>query len=193
MKDKIQFDETVLLIDAAYLDKVSGDLSKHFGEILNRTLPQADLALLLECVALDAGTTLGKKSIQVIFLYDKESKRMKNIKPSDFEKELHGMAFQSQLGEFTLSAYDATELATREALFLETITLLTESPDAKRLILIPFEEEYGNELPAILNKIEGKDKIVLFGMNPSENRISFEWEMLGYSLLQSLGIKAEEI
>ncbi|MGL5273514.1 MAG: DUF6621 family protein [Phocaeicola sp.] len=193
MKDQIKFDETVLLVDAAYLDRVAGDLSKHFSKVLERPLPKADLAILLECIALDAGVALGKNALQVIFLYDEESKKMKNIQPMDFQKELHGMAFQSQLGEFTLSAFDATELATREALFLETVTLLTESPDAKRMILVPSEEEYGDKLPAILNKIEGKDKIALFGMNPLSEVISFEWEMLGYALLQSLGVKADEI
>ncbi|MGL4853094.1 MAG: DUF6621 family protein [Phocaeicola sp.] len=193
MKDEIKFDETVLLIDAAYLDRVAGDLAKHFGKVLERTLPKADLALLLECIALDSGITLGKNALQVIFLYDTESKVMRNIQPMDFEKELHGMAFQSQLGEFSISAFDATELATREALFLETITLLSESKEAKRLVLVPSEEEYGNQLPEVLNKMEGKEKIVLLGMNPLAEIISFEWEMLGYALLQSLGVKADEI
>ncbi|MGL4518351.1 MAG: DUF6621 family protein [Phocaeicola sp.] len=193
MKDEIKFDETVLLLDAAYLDRVVGDLSKHFSKVLERTLPKSDLPLLLECIALDAGVTLGKNALQVIFLYDAESKLMKNIQPMDFEKELHGMAFQSQLGEFTLSAFDATELASREALFLETVSLLEESADAKRLVLVPSEEEYGELLPAVLNKMEKKEKIVLLGMNPLSDVISFEWEMLGYAILQSLGVKADEI
>ena len=47
--------------------------------------------------------------------------------PSDLEKEVHGMAFQSRLGEFALYAFQPSDMARREDLFTESLQLLTES------------------------------------------------------------------
>ena len=58
--EKDTFAPVVMLIDASYLDKVGSDMSAHFAPIVNRELPKADLANLLECLALDAGIQLGK-------------------------------------------------------------------------------------------------------------------------------------
>ena len=32
MTNEIKFADTVILVDVAYVDRVAGDLSKHFGE-----------------------------------------------------------------------------------------------------------------------------------------------------------------
>ena len=34
------------------------------------------------------------------------------------------------------------------------------------IIIVPAEEEYGDKVPAILNKVDGKEKMTVFGMNP---------------------------
>ena len=70
MEKKIPFAPVVMLIGASYLDRVGSDMSAHFAPIVNRELPKADLANLLECLALDAGIQLGENEVQVIFIYD---------------------------------------------------------------------------------------------------------------------------
>ena len=123
-------------------------MAAHFAPLVGRELPKADLAVLLECLALDAGIEpgkneiqvifvydlaldagieLGKNEIQVIFVYDAEHSRMNFCLPSDLEKEVHGMAFQSRLGEFSLYAFQPSDMARREDLFTESLQLLTES------------------------------------------------------------------
>ena len=32
------------------------------------------------------------------------------------------------------------------------------------MIIVPAEEEYGDKVPAILNKVDGKEKMTVFGM-----------------------------
>ena len=49
MTNEIKFADTVILVDVAYVDRVAGDLSKHFGDVVGRKLPKADLPVLLEC------------------------------------------------------------------------------------------------------------------------------------------------
>lgn len=193
MTNEVKFAETVILADAAYLDRVAGDLSKYFGEVVGRKLPKADLPVLLECLSLDGGIPLGENALQVLFIYDEESKKMNAFQPSDLEKELNNVAFRSQLGEFTLYSFQPGDMASREELFVESLKLVADAKEVKRLIVVPGEEEYGDKIPAVLNKVDGKEKITVFGMNPPGGEMSYQWEMLGFAVLQSLGIKAEEL
>ena len=49
------------------------------------------------------------------------------------------MAFQSRLGEFSLYAFQPSDMARREDLFTESLQLLTESKDARRIMLVPMK------------------------------------------------------
>lgn len=193
MEKKIEFAPNVMLIDASYLDRVGRDMAEHFSPIVNRKLPKADLANLLECLALDAGIALGENKVQVIFIYDDESKVMSFCNPSDMEKELNNVAFQSQLGEFSLYSFQPSDMALRENLFIEALMLADESKDVKKIIAVADEDAYIEKVDKKLNKIKGKDMVMLFGMNPPKGESSYQFEMLGFSILQALGIRAEEL
>lgn len=193
MEKKIPFASDVILIDAAFLDRVGGDMAAHFAPMVGRELPKADLAVLLECLALDAGLEPGQHEIQVIFVYDAAHDRMRFCAPSDLEKEIHGMAFQGRLGEFSLYAFQTSGMAQREDLFGESLQLLTESKDVRRVMLVPDEGEYGSAVAELVEKIKDKESVTVFGMNPPAHECNYCFEMLGFAVLQSLGIRAEEL
>lgn len=193
MEKKIPFAPIVMLIDATYLDRVGCDMTAHFAPIVNRELPKADLANLLECLALDAGVQLGENEVQVIFIYEAGEEKMKFCTPSLLNKELHNMAFKSQLGEFSLYAFQPSDMATREDLFIESLQLAGESKDVRRFIIVPDEDGYGKRIGDYINKVEGKESITVFGMNPPAYEGDYSFEMLGFPVLQSLGIRAEEL
>ena len=193
LEKKIPFAPVVMLIDATYLDRVGCDMTAHFAPIVNRELPKADLANLLECLALDAGVQLGENEVQVIFIYEAGEEKMKFCTPSLLNKELHNMAFKSQLGEFSLYAFQPSDMATREDLFIESLQLAGESKDVRRFIIVPDEDGYGKRIGDYINKVEGKESITVFGMNPPAYEGDYSFEMLGFPVLQSLGIRAEEL
>lgn len=193
MEKKIPFAPVVMLIDATYLDRVGCDMTAHFAPIVNRELPKADLANLLECLALDAGVQLGENEVQVIFIYEAGEEKMKFCTPSLLNKELHNMAFKSQLGEFSLYAFQPSDMATREDLFIESLQLAGESKDVRCFIIVPDEDGYGKRIGDYINKVEGKESITVFGMNPPAYEGDYSFEMLGFPVLQSLGIRAEEL
>ena len=193
MANEMNFAETVMLVDAAYLNRVCGDLKKHFSTVLGRELPKADLPVLMECLALDAGVQLGENEVQVIFIYEAGEEKMKFCTPSLLNKELHNMAFKSQLGEFSLYAFQPSDMATREDLFIESLQLAGESKDVRRFIIVPDEDGYGKRIGDYINKVEGKESITVFGMNPPAYEGDYSFEMLGFPVLQSLGIRAEEL
>ena len=193
ISNELKFVEKVILIDASYINKVTGDLSQHFGQMIGRELPKADLPIFLECVAMDAAIQSGENVLQVLLVYDKEHTQMDAFNPGDLKKELNDVAFKSQLGEFQLNTFEPSDMADREAFFLEAVKLVADAKEVKHLVVVPSETEYGDKLPEILEKVDGKESIHILGMNPLAPSKAFRWEMMGYAVLQALGIRSDEL
>ena len=103
-KPQIKLSETVVLIDAAFLNFVITDMKGYFEETLQRSLQEIDLSMLTTYLTLDAGITEGKNEVQFLFVYDKDSSHLAHCHPSDLEKELNGVAFQSPYGEYSFAS-----------------------------------------------------------------------------------------
>ena len=193
INNELKFAEKVILIDTSYINKVTADLSQHFGQMIGRELPKADLPIFLECVAMDAAIQPGENVLQVLLVYDKEHTKMDAFNPGDLKKELNDVAFKSQLGEFKLNTFEPSDMADREAFFLEAVKLVADAKEVKHLVVVPSETEYGDKLPEILEKVDGKESIHVLGMNPLAPSKAFRWEMMGYAVLQALGIRSDEL
>ena len=193
INNELKFAEKVILIDADYINKVTKDLSLHFGQLIGRELPKADLPIFLECVAMDAAIQPGKNVLQVLFVYDKNQTKIDAFNPSDLKKELNDVAFKSQLGEFQLNTFEPSDMADKEAFFLESVRLVADAKEVKHLVVVPDEMEYGDKLPEIFDKVDGKESIHVLGMNPLASSDKYHWEMMGYAVLQALGIRSDEI
>ena len=76
MEKNIQFAPNVMLIDASYLGRVVRDMHRHYTTVVGRDLPKADLALLLECLALDGGMQFGENEIQVLLFHDSAERQI---------------------------------------------------------------------------------------------------------------------
>ena len=193
INNELKFAEKVILIDAAYINKVTKDLSQHFGQLIGRELPKADLPIFLECVAMDAAIQPGENVLQVLFVYDKNQTKIDAFNPSDLKKELNDVAFKSQLGEFQLNTFEPSDMADKEAFFLESVRLVADAKEVKHLVVVPDEMEYGDKLPEIFDKVDGKESIHVLGMNPLASSDKYHWEVMGYAVLQALGIRSDEI
>ena len=193
INNELKFAEKVILIDAAYINKVTKDLSQHFGQLIGRELPKADLPIFLECVAMDAAIQPGENVLQVLFVYDKNQTKIDAFNPSDLKKELNDVAFKSQLGEFQLNTFEPSDMVDKEAFFLESVRLVADAKEVKHLVVVPDEMEYGDKLSEIFDKVDGKESIHVLGMNPPASSDKYHWEMMGYAVLQALGIRSDEI
>lgn len=103
-----------------------------------------------------------------------------------------GLPFQISLESFLSQEYPAKGMVTREELFLDLLQIVLDSADVKKLIVLSFNEEYGNKVTAVLNKVKEKE-IIQFRVDESEETIEYQWEMLAYPLMQALGIKGDEL
>ena len=65
-KPQIKLAETVVLIDAAFLNFVITDIKGYFEETLHRSLQEIDLSMLTTYITLDAGITEGKNEVQFL-------------------------------------------------------------------------------------------------------------------------------
>jgi len=192
MEEKIKFPETVIIIDSDFLNHVNADVKKHFSKRLNRELPDINLDEFITYLALDASITEGDKEIMVVLVHDSNTEKLINCNPSTFKTELNNVAFKNNLGEFQFTSISPEGFATRHELFLNLLDIISDSTDVKKAIIVPFEDEHIHEILAALDKTSNKE-IILFGMQKPENIKKHQWEVLAFPLMQSLGIKGDEV
>jgi hypothetical protein len=168
----IQFEETVIVMDAVYVDKTTGDLIQYFSKVINRSLTTADLSLMLEALALDAGLRPSdkdekKREIQTLLIYDEKQPILKHIVPNDLAQKLNNVAFESNLGEFVLNSYHSSGMTHQPEYLLDALRLVADAQEVKRLIVVADAAFISNKVLPLLNEVEGKESITLFSMNPS--------------------------
>ena len=192
MEEDIKMAETVMLVDASFLNFVTEDIKKNFERMLNRELQEIDLSHLFTYIALDAGISEGKNEMQIFFIYDADSSHLVHTQPSDLTSELNNVAFSNEFGEFCFNTFQPENMASREELYLESLKVLVDTEEVKRVIVLSFNEQYGEKVHKILKKVEEKE-LVQFRMNEPEYETSYRWEMLAYPLMQALGIRGDEL
>ena len=193
MKEE-KWHENVILVDADYVDKVAFDLIVNFERMLGRRIPQADLASWLEYVALDGGlrpltAADEKRYVQVVLMH--KGQQMDNFLPGRFA-ELDGKAFQGELGEFLISCVKVEDMVTSEDLFIDSLQVVSNAKEVKRLIVVPDSEHIYNKVREGLRHADEEKRITVLAMQPMQGG-QFRQEILGYSLMAALGIRADEI
>ena len=193
MKEE-KWHENVILVDADYVDKVAFDLIVNFERMLGRRIPQADLASWLEYVALDGGlrpltAADEKRYVQVVLMH--KDQQMDNFLPGRFA-ELDGKAFQGELGEFQISCVKVEDMVTSEDLFIDSLQVVSNAKEVKRLIVVPDSEHIYNKVREGLRHADDEKRITVLAMQPMQGG-QFRQEILGYSLMAALGIRADEI
>ena len=192
-----KWSEIVILVDAAYVDKVAFDLIVNFERMLGRRIPQADTAQWLECIALDGGlrpTANSQKptaTCQVVLIHDKKQQQLDNFLPGRFA-DLDGKAFSGQLGEFLISCVQVEEMVTKDDLYIDSLQIIANAAEVQRLMVVADSDRIYNKVREALRQAEPDKHITVFTMQPMTSG-NFRQEILGYSLMAALGIKAEEI
>ncbi len=186
--------ENVILVDAEYVDKVAFNLIVNFERMIGRRIPQADLSRWLECAALDggvkpAGEQQTAPTIQVVLLHQRS--QMDNFVPGTFA-DLDGKAFNGQVGEFLISCVPVEDLVTMDDLFVDSMQIVSNAAEVRRLIVVPDAEHIYNKVRQGLRHADDEKHITVLTMQPMEGG-NFRQEILGYSLMAALGIKSEEL
>lgn len=191
--------KNVIIADADYIDKVAFDLIVNFERMLMRRIPPADIARWIDCVALDGGMRpiKGDKLPQtnVVLVHSKETTAMENFTPAIFDSELNGKAFKDNLGEFTISALPVESMVEKDDFLIDIITTVCQEKEVRRVMVITDADNADgyNRLREALHHIDDDTKrITVFAMQPLPGG-NFRQEILGYSLMNALGISADEI
>ena len=195
--NNIKWSENVIIADADYIDRVAFDLTVNFERMINRRIQPADMAQWAVCIALDGGLREGEHETQVVLIHDKKAIAMKNFRPSNYETDLNAKAFKDdKLGEFIFSSYPTEEkMAGKDEFLVEVARTVCNAKEVKRVMVIPNSEDGDayDQLRDMLRKVDDDDKrITLFAMQPMPGG-NFRQEILGYSLMNAIGISAKEI
>ena len=192
----VKWSENVIIADADYVDHVAFDLTVNFERMLGRCIHAADISQWAVCVALDGGLRPGEHETQLVLVHNRDSKKIDNFKPSDYETELNAQAFKDeQLGEFLVTSLPVEDMVTKNQFMVELLQAVLAQEPVKRIMVIPNADtpELYDELRHVLKNVDDEQKrVTLFAMQPMMGG-NFRQEILGYSLLSALGISADEI
>lgn len=211
----IAWGENVIIADADYIDSVAFNLTVNFERMIGRHIPQADMAQWVECIAMDGGCRRiadpkeQKKTVtHVILVHSKEADEMHNFNPGTFDHTansgniLNGQAFTGEMGEFifhTVAADESSDSMAKLDIIADVLSAMADIEQVKRIMLIPDLDDSNSPAFSILTPVlrfldrECQDKrITTFAMQPLTGMPS-RTEILGYSLMAALGIRAEEI
>ena len=201
--NKMQWGENVIIADAEYIDSVAFNLIVNFERMIGRHIPPADMAQWVECIALDGGVrhedAKGKET-NVVLVHDKNNNELNNYNPASYEQEYNGQAFKGELGEFsftTVASDEKSELMTKGDILRDILAAMADEPQVKRVMVVPNLENADtlNMLMPVLNHLDRacqEKRITLFAMQPLTD-VPCRTEILGYSLMAALGIRADEI
>lgn len=190
--ENVRWSENVIVVDADYVDSVAFNLIVNFERMIGRRIPPADMARWVECVALDGGLRQGDHETQVVLLHDKGKRAMENFTPADYSTQLDGKAFKGNLGEFVFGAYPVESLVSKEEFLVDVVSLVCNQKEVKRVMIVPDVDKCYDMLRHALRHVDDDKRVTLFAMQPLTGG-NFRQEILGYSLMSALGIKADEI
>lgn len=188
----IKWSENVIIADADYIDKVAFDLIVNFERMIGRRIPPADMARWIDCIALDGGVREGEHQTQVVLIHNKKNEKMDNFKPSDYANELYGQAFKDNLGEFVINSLPVEEITSKSDLIIDVVKMVCVQGDVKRIMIVPNAEQDYENVSHALRHVDDNKRVTMFAMQPMQGG-NFRQEILGYSLINALGIRAEEI
>lgn len=198
-ENRATFADNVIVAYTAVLDRVAFDLTVNFERIIQRRIPKADTARWLECIALDGGLKPGKNAIDVILVYDKGKDTMEYFEPDDITHRLNGKAFAGNIGEFSITTVETEDnIVTRDDLFADIVLTAANDSNVKRLMVVPDDRTQTDgttmysHVRQALRRLDDDTHITLFAMQPMPTG-NYRQEILGYSMMAALGIRADEI
>lgn len=193
-----KWSRNIILVDGDYVDNVAFNLIVNFERMIGRRIQKADTARWIDCIVLDGGMREGRDSdgeTQVIFIHSKDKTALDNFNPGSYETDLNAKAFKDTLGEFIISSYPVEEVVKHDDFFLDVLKTVVNHKDVHRVMAVPNAEHapLWEEIRHALRDIDDEEKrITLFAMQPLSGG-NFKQEILGYSLMNALGIKGDEI
>ena len=193
--DKIKLSQNIIIADADYVSHVMFDLTVNFERMLDRRMPDADLAQWIIDIALDGGMRQGKNETEVVLVHEKSKHIFEYFTPSDYDTQINNKAFNDPaFGEFAFNTIAESSVANKQQIISDLIDICLQHDEVKRLMIVPNAEDDDTMMQlrhALRNAADDKS-ITVFAMDPIAGG-NFKQEILGYSLTNALGITQDEI
>lgn len=193
----VKLSENIIIVDGDYVDNVAFNLVVNFERMLNRKISETDLSQWIVNIALDGRMKQGNHETQVVILHDKAKEKLDNFVPSVFADEIDRQAFRDEhLGEFCINTIaTGGELTNKDEVMADLLKTIVSHEEVRRIMIVPNAEE-GNTystLRNLLRNVDDEEKhVTMFAMMPMEGG-NFKQQILGYSLMNAMGITANEI
>ena len=83
-------------------------------------------------------------------------------------------------------------MVSKEEFLVDVVSLVCNQKEVKRVMVVPDVDKCYDMLRHALRHVDDDKRVTLFAMQPLTGG-NFRQEILGYSLMSALGIKADEI
>ena len=187
----------IIIVDADYLEEVTGILKGGFEKSLGRTFGKSDIAQWTDCVALDGGLEPGDNKSAVILFHDNKKKELFHYVPSVYEEDLNNKAFKDNLGEFVFTSIAVENNALRGEMISETITVFGAEKTVKRITVVADVEKYYKDIENGLSDYRKKNKENNIDFTAVTMHMKNDWKenqvVLGFSIMHTLGITDEDL
>lgn len=187
MAENVKLAENVILVDVAYFNDVVKDLKRYFELQLGRPLQNIYVEEWASYLALDSGIRDKDNNIEVLFVHDSQTNKLLHCDPSDLNKDLNGVGYTNQLGEFTFTSVSSEGLVPRANLYLDLLNIALNSAmlNAYAGSVI---DDYGAKLMEVLDEYlrnadtenSKMDCFFSIWMN-LRHPLGCKWDLLGYS------------
>lgn len=182
----------LLLIDAAYLNYLIGDVKHNFERIIGRALPPLDLVGFMVRLAMDAGVSPGNDGMDVIFVSEDSDCVLSDASPSKLEAELDGNACKSEIGEVTFTLASAAGMVPLDGLTVDVARNCFGQERFRRVMTIVPDATFAM-MSEMLDIDDRRLDLVRFEMQQRERLNGWKVETLLYAMLAAFGVRSEEL
>ena len=200
MNERVKLAPCLLLLDVRVLSQTVNAVRRILSARIGRSLPDADLVLWLDYLALDAGLQPGSGQLQALLVAQDAKGSLPGFLPSSLS-QIDGKACRSALGEWNFSVVSSAHLTSSQALFTDLMELAVDSSEVETLMLLPYHsDDEGEAVATHLAKLllqpssHAADKrIVYYHLQPLQQPLSCSCQSLVFPLMRAFGIREEEL
>lgn len=199
MNADIKLAKNVVLLDVSFLNDTVQSVRQVLVEHLGKPLSPFDLVKWITCLALDSGIEGTGNELQVILVHPSGQEHLTACVPATL-RELDGKACNTPWGELTFAAVCAEGLACSEDFYVDLATIVLNSADVCRLLMIPSAVIDKDHLSAMLQQaLKETDeairlkKMIGFGLESASGSDAVKWLSAVPSLAYTWGLNADSM
>ncbi len=191
MENKEQFSETVLLIDAAYLENVTKEIKIIYEKKMGRELSLINLLELFTNLSVSCNLAPSDNNVDVLLVHSTKQTHFSYCSPA-LLKASHNMTYANELGNYSSVTFTVDENADLSTKYLETLQSICQRPEIQRIGIVGATNETMEAITHIIEQTDGKD-FTVFDLVKTEDAGTFRIAPILFPVIAALGVTPDDL